>query len=229
MCGRFTLRTPTETIADLFAGVEFPEMTANFNIAPTQSVAAIRQPALRDSKELSWLRWGLVPSWATDIKMGARMINARCETIQEKPAFRAAFKKRRCLILADGFYEWQATPTGKQPIYIYRKDEQPFGMAGLWECNSQIGPTPMETCTVITTAANPLVAPIHDRMPVILPAEHFEQWLDSAFEDATVLQSLLQPYAAEKMSTRAVSRNVNKVGYNQADCLTPTATQGELF
>ena len=149
--------------------------------------------------------------------------------MQEKPAFRAAFKKRRCLILADGFYEWLATPHGKQPIYICLQDERPFCLAGLWECNSKLESKPLETCTILTTAANPLVAPIHDRMPVILRADHFDQWLDPDFKDADALQNLLQPFAAQEMATRAVSRNVNKVGYNHPDCLTPTATQGELF
>jgi putative SOS response-associated peptidase YedK len=227
MCGRFTLRTPAETIADLFGGIPVPRITANYNVAPTQQVATIRQGA--EGREFAWLRWGLLPSWAKDARMGARMINARGETVAEKPAFRAAFKRRRCLVLADGFYEWLATPQGKQPMYVTLQDDRVFAMAGLWEVNQRVTEDRIESCTIITTDANPLMARIHDRMPVILPADRYDMWLDSGFQDQQALQQLLVSFPADEMQVRPVSRNVNKVGYNQPDCIEPVATQGNLF
>ena len=233
MCGRFTLRTPTETIADIFSQLSVPEIPPSYNIAPTQNVAAIRSCKSTDnaqaSQEFAWLRWGLLPSWAKDKKMGARMINARSETVHEKPAFRSAFKKRRCLILADGFYEWLSTPDGKQPMYVTMHDDRPFCMAGLWETNKQIDDEKIESCTIITTSANPLMTPIHDRMPVILQEDRYNMWLDPAFEDREALQDLLAPFDDTQMAVRPVSRNVNKVSHNAADCIDPVATQGNLF
>ena len=231
MCGRFTLRTPTETIADIFSHVSVPEIPANYNIAPTQSVAAIRNPPSNDEggPQFAWLRWGLLPAWAKDHKLAARMINARSETIREKPAFRSAFARRRCLILADGFYEWVATRDGKQPMYISMLDEGPFCMAGLWEANHQVNPETVESCTIITTSANALVAPIHDRMPVILPADRHEMWLDQDFRDLDALQRQLQPLDAEQMQARPVSRQVNKVGFNTPQCIERVVLQQDLF
>lgn len=231
MCGRFTLRTSTESIADLFSGLEidFPDdpIEPNYNVAPTHSVAAVRNQ--KDHNELAFLHWGLLPSWAKEKKMAARMINARSETVSEKPAFRAAFKRRRCLVIADGFYEWLTTPDGKQPMYMTMKDDRPFAMAGLWEVNKRVADEKIESCTVITTNANPLLAPIHDRMPVILPPEHFEMWLDPAFKDSDQLQELLQPFDDQEMAARPVAKNVNKVAYNQPDCIDEIAVQGDLF
>ncbi|MGI9517975.1 MAG: SOS response-associated peptidase [Pirellulaceae bacterium] len=225
MCGRFTLRTPTESIVDLFSGIDIPPLPPNYNVAPTQSVATIRN--YHDQREFAWLHWGLIPFWATDRKIGSRMINARSETVREKPAFRAAFQKRRCLVLADGFYEWKATPDGKQPMYVTMRDDGPFCMAGLWESNRKLD-EPVQSCTIITTDANPLMAPIHDRMPVILPRDAWESWLDPGFEDADWLEKQLQPCDSDQMSVRPVSRNVNKVAYNQPDCIEPVAIQAEL-
>lgn len=227
MCGRFTLRTPTESIANLFAGIEFPEIPPNYNVAPTHSVAAIRSQD--GQSQFAWLRWGLLPSWARDKKMGARMINARSETVHEKPAYRSAFKKRRCLVLADGFYEWIKTPDGKQPMYITRKDDRPFSMAGLWESNRQVDDQPLESCTVCTTSANATMAPIHERMPVILDDANIDAWLDPDFRDTDVLRSMLAPCADDLLTARAVSRNMNKVAYNEPDCIEPVAVQGDLF
>ena len=145
------------------------------------------------------------------------------------PPFELPFKRRRCLVVADGFYEWLATAEGKQPMYINMKDNRPFAMAGLWEVNKQATDQKIESCTVITTSANPLMAPIHDRMPVILPPERFEMWLDPGFEDHDALQELLQPFDEQKMNARPVAKNVNKVGYNQPDCIDEIAIQGDLF
>ncbi len=225
MCGRFTLRTPTETIANLFGGIAIPPIPPSYNIAPTQNIATIRTHD--DRQEFAWLHWGLIPFWADDRKIGSRMINARAETVREKPAFRAAFQKRRCLVLADGFYEWKATPDGKQPMYVTMRDDGPFCMAGLWESNRKLE-EPVQSCTIITTDANPLMAPIHDRMPVILRRDAWKPWLDPHFEDADWLQKQLQPCDEAQMSVRPVSRNVNKVSYNQPDCIEPVSIQAEL-
>ena len=230
MCGRFTLRTSTKVVADLFSSLAIDEeiqFEPNYNISPTHSVAAVRQQG--DQNEFALLHWGLLPSWAKEKKIAARMINARSETVHEKPAFRAAFKRRRCLVIADGFYEWLSTPEGKQPMYITMKDNRPFAMAGLWEVNKKATDEKIESCTVITTSANPLMAPIHDRMPVILPAERFAMWLDTGFENREALQGLLQPLDEHKMFARPVAKNVNKVGYNAADCIDEIAVQGDLF
>jgi len=162
--------------------------------------------------------------------MASRMINARCETVHEKPAYRSAFKRRRCLVLADGFYEWLTTADGKkQPMYVTMKNDQPFAMAGLWEVNTRVAAEPIETCTVITTSANRLMEPIHDRMPVILSNEQHEMWLDPTFQNYDALQNQLQPFSADQMTARAVARNVNKVGYNLPDAIQPIDTQGQLF
>lgn len=220
MCGRFTLRTPTETIADLFSGIEFPDIPPSYNVAPTQSIAVLRDSG--DGPQFAWLRWGLVPFWADDIKLGNRMLNARSETVDEKPSFRAAFKKRRCLILADGFYEWKKTPDGKQPTYIHRQDDQVFTMAGLWERNRKVTTAdghPVETCTIITTTANSLMAPIHDRMPVILDANQRESWLAPDNDDVAQLKTWLVPCDATGWETYPVSTEVNKPAFNTPACI----------
>ncbi len=218
MCGRFTLRTPTETIVDMFEGLEIPEIQPSYNIAPTQTISAIRDTD--GGIAFASLHWGLIPFWADEKKIGNRMINARCETVRDKPAFRSAFKRRRCLILADGFYEWQKTAEGKQPMYIQQKHNQPFCFAGLWELNKKIG-DPIESCTIITTAANELMSTIHDRMPVILPKSKHDIWLDRAFEDYDVLQEMLQPYPDDDLIALPVSTKVNKPSYNAPDCIEP--------
>ena len=229
MCGRFTLRSPTHSVAELFHQLTLPELLPNYNIAPTQGVAAVRFSDGKNRPEFAQFRWGLLPEWATDIRMGARMINARSETIHEKPAFRSAFQQRRCLILADGFYEWKTTSEGKDPVYITLQSRKPFCMAGLWERNSNVETKPLETCTIITTTANQLLAPIHERMPVILPTDKQAAWIDPAFRDQSALRAFLRPLESEKMQYHAVSRSVNRVAYNQPECINPVATQRELF
>ncbi len=225
MCGRFTLRTPAETIADLFSEIAIPDIPPNYNVAPTHSVASIRRSG--DQPGFAWLQWGLVPFWAKDAKIGSRMINARSETVREKPAWRSAFRKRRCLILADGFFEWKKTSDGKQPMYIRMRDDRPYCFAGLWESNNKTG-APLETCTIVTTGPNELLQPIHDRMPVILPRPHHDAWLDPQFEDLDYLQSLLQPYPADEMEVWPVSPQVNKPAFNNPACIEPVATQQGL-
>jgi putative SOS response-associated peptidase YedK len=198
-----------------------------FNIAPSQGVAAVRV-ASGGSRELCSLKWGLVPSWADDVAIGNRMINARAETVATKPAYRKAFGSRRCLIVADGFYEWQKTGRQKQPFYIRLKDERPFGFAGVWEKWSKAG-EPLESCSIITTDANELVAPIHNRMPVIVPPEAYDLWLSPDTQEVELLQSLLRPYPADGMVAFPVSTLVNSPTRNSADCIQPLAEERTLF
>ena len=205
MCGRFTLNTPASEIATLFDGLEIPPQEPRHNICPTQDVLAVRQ--IDQQAQAVMLRWGLVPFWAKELKIGSRMINARSETVFEKPSFRAAAKSKRCVIVADGFYEW--TPVEgqkkKQPWLIARADNRPLLMAGLWERwrDKSAGPDApvVETCTIVTTAANKFMSPIHNRMPVLLDDEQLSFWLDVTFDDRDRLASLLQPSPWEGFET----------------------------
>jgi putative SOS response-associated peptidase YedK len=210
-------------MAALFDGLTFPRRTPRYNIAPTQNVLCVRQNK-DGNNECVDLRWGLVPSWAKDLKMGARMINARCETVAEKPSFRTAFKKRRCLVMADGFYEWKKQADGKQPYYITRKDDQPFGMAGLWEAwrDKAADDAPwIETCTIITTSANTLMQTLHDRMPVIFEPDQFDMWLDKDFSERQPLEQMLIPFANDELQAVPVSRIVNNAGNESPECIKP--------
>jgi putative SOS response-associated peptidase YedK len=218
MCGRYTLRTPVDTLAEQFDLDEYPSsLTASYNIAPTQGVAAVI--AEDEKRKLEILRWGLIPSWADDPAIGNRMINARAETVSEKPSFRGAFKERRCLVLADGFYEWQKTSNGKQPFYIHMEDGSPFAFAGLWEFWKN--GDEIRSCTIITTDANPLVGPIHNRMPVILHPEDYRLWLDPDFDEKEPLMDLLKPYPSEEMEAYVVSRRVNTPSNNEPSVVEP--------
>jgi len=210
MCGRFTYLLSWSEIVALYGLTAVTEMAPDwkprFNAAPTQTMPVIRLNAA-GKRELAALRWGLVPSWSKDPAMGAKLINARAETVAEKPAFRSAFKLRRCLVPADGFYEWRKLPGGgKQPYRITMADGAPFAFAGLWERWSK-GPEPLETFTIITTTANSLVAPIHDRMPVIIDAADHDAWLEA--RDTAIPMALLRPYPAERMTAYPVSTRVN--------------------
>lgn len=212
MCGRYTLRTSPQQFLQLslFGQEAFEE--PRYNIAPTQDVPVVRvrqtDEESRSGKaryEVANMRWGLVPSWAGDLRMGSRLINSRSETAAEKPSFRNAFIHRRCLIPADGFYEWKAVPRAKkkQPYLIEMRNSQPFAFAGLWEYWSR-GDTPVTSCTILTTTPNSLVAELHDRMPVILRPEHYEIWLDSDVSDAAVLQNLLTAFDPDAMQYHAI-------------------------
>jgi putative SOS response-associated peptidase YedK len=224
MCGRFTLTQSPELVAELFELEDLPQFVAGFNIAPTQPVPVIRLAEARSSKlaqrHFDFLYWGLIPSWAKDPSMGARMINARSETVTEKPSFRTAFKRRRCLIVADGFYEWQKVGSKKQPYYFHLDDHRPFGFAGLWERWHSPAGDEIESCTILTTAANELMRPIHDRMPVILPPQLQAQWLDPT-QDGTKLLPLLQPYPEAEMHSYPVSTAVNSPKHDSPDCILP--------
>jgi putative SOS response-associated peptidase YedK len=221
MCGRFTLRAPASVLAEQFALFEVPPFTPRFNIAPSQPVPVVRlaPEQLDPRRELVWLRWGLIPSWAKDRTIGNRMINARAETVAEKPAFRAALRRRRCLVAADGFYEWQRTGKRKQPYFIRLRDDRPFAFAGLWE--SWEGPdcVQIESCTLLTTEPNELMRPIHNRMPVILLAQHYQQWLDTTVQEPEQLLPLFRPYPAGEMTAEPVSTFVNSPANEGPECI----------
>lgn len=221
MCGRFTLTVDPAELKDRFEGVSFPEKYApRFNIAPSQPVLAIPNDG---TKMADFLLWGLIPSWAKDPSIGNRMINARGETLAEKPAFRGAYKYKRCLILADGFYEWKSQPGTKVkvPHFIHLKDGKPFAFAGLWDEWQAPDGSPVRTCTIITTAPNPLTATIHDRMPVILRAEDYAEWLDQAPRTPESFQHLIASYPAELMEAYPVSALVNSPANDAAECVQP--------
>jgi putative SOS response-associated peptidase YedK len=220
MCGRYTLKTPANVLAEQFQIDEYPSsMNASYNIAPTQEVAAVIEG--EGKRKLEMLHWGLTPSWADDPRMGNKIINARAETVAEKPSFRKAFRNHRCLVLADGFYEWHKTGNGKQPNYIRMEDDSPFAFAGLWE--SWQNGTEIRSATIITTDANDVVGPIHNRMPVILHPEDYTLWLDPGFDEKEPLTTLLKPYPAEAMEPYPVSRRVNSPSNNEPSCIESVA------
>lgn len=221
MCGRFAFYSPTEAVSRLFGTASGADLPPSYNIAPTQDAPVVRGVA-GDGREFVTLRWGLVPFWAKDAKIGNRMINARSETVAGKPAFRQAFRKRRCLILADGFYEWQKTPAGKTPWYISLASGGPFAMAGLWESwrgGEYDDDRPLQTCTIITTSPNELMAQLHNRMPAILLDDAVDRWLDPASDPAD-LSGLLAPIPAHRLAAAQVSRRVNSPANDDADLIT---------
>jgi len=221
MCGRFSLSQSAEAIKEVFALPEVPSWEPRYNVAPTQLVPTVRQSLEQSDRQFHLLRWGLIPSWAKDSAMGARLINARAETVTEKPSFRVAFRRRRCLVVADGFYEWQRGVLAhkKQPFYFRLKNGQPFAFAGLWEHWKAPDGEVIESCTILTTAANELVYPIHDRMPVILEPKDYDLWLDPAVQQPELLQHLLHPYQAEAMKSYPVSTLVNNPVNNRPECI----------
>jgi putative SOS response-associated peptidase YedK len=211
MCGRFAFYSPHEAVVRLFglAG-DTPGIEARYNIAPTQFIAAVRAPGDAGARALAMLYWGLVPGWARDKAIGARMINARAETLAEKPSFRSAYQRRRCMVLADGYYEWQRTAGGKQPYYLRLASGEPFAMAALWErWRDPAGGEPLESCAIVTTVPAAAVAHVHDRMPVILPPGAYDEWLDPKVTDAARLERLLVPFTAAPLEARPVGRAVN--------------------
>ncbi len=222
MCGRFSLSSSVAEIAAVF-GVESDDLPPRYNIAPSQSVAAIVRLPDTSKPQLQMLQWGLIPAWAKDPKIGYKLINARAETVSEKPSFRSAFRQRRCLIPTTGFYEWQqvAGSRQKQPYFIGLQDERLFAFAGLYERWESPGGDILETCTIITTAANDLVEPIHDRMPVILDRNDYNLWLDPSFGEIGSLQTLLKPYPAVEMKIYPVSSLVNSPKNDSAECRQP--------
>jgi putative SOS response-associated peptidase YedK len=219
MCGRFTLTTDLETLAALLGLDSVPAAFApRYNIAPTQPVAAVPGG---EKRVLTHFRWGLVPGWAKDPSIGRRLINARAETLAEKPSFRAAFRRRRCLIPADGFFEWKKDGKRKTPLYIRMKSGAPFALAGLWEHWAAPDGSELDTCAIVTTAPNELLAPIHDRMPVIFPPSSWDQWLVPGDARPEELAPLLVPYPSDGMETYEVSARINSPGYDGPELIRP--------
>lgn len=229
MCGRYTLKTPAAQLMDLFRVFDFPELTPRYNIAPTQKVLCIRLDE-NGILQAVMMKWGLIPFWADDQSIGSKMINARGETVAEKPAFRTAFARRRCLIIADGFYEWQKLSTGKkQPWLMEWFDHSPFAMAGLWESwtpKATVGTmsddpaSVVESCSIITTEANSFMSVLHDRMPVILSPESWMAWLSAASGKEQLL-GLIKPLEEELLIRTCVSTIVNRPVPDSPDCVQP--------
>ncbi|MEY8757573.1 SOS response-associated peptidase [Peribacillus frigoritolerans] len=219
MCGRFTLFTDIEEIKERFdiQGSFDEEYQFSYNIAPSQSVLSVINDGVRN--RLGYLRWGLIPFWAKDEKAGYKMINARAETIAEKASFRNAYKKKRCLIIADSFYEWKKTPERKIPMRIKLKNHAPFGMAGLWESWKSPEGISIYSCSIITTVPNELMTSIHDRMPVILKPEDEKDWLNPSINDPAYLQQYLKSFDSEQMEAFEVSTGVNSTKNNSPNLI----------
>jgi len=222
MCGRFALATPGPEIARLFRLEAVPTLTARYNIAPSQVVVGVRETA-DQRRELTLFQWGLIPHWAKDPRIGNRMINARAETVAEKPAFRTPLRRRRCLIPADGYYEWAKTSgKRKQPYFIRLRGGEPFAFAGLWDVWEQGSDAYIESCTLLTTESNALVRPIHDRMPVIVRPEDYDLWLDPQMQRPERLAPLFAPYPSEQMEAYRVSFRVNNPAHDDPACIEPS-------
>ena len=220
MCGRFTLQIPPELLANIFGLIEIPEAPARYNIAPSQKVAVIRQNGDGQNR-LNFMRWGLIPTWAEDMSIGYKLINARSETVHEKHSFRNAIRYRRCLIPTSGFYEWMGEGKAKKPLYIRLKDGSPMVFAGLWESWKSPQKDIVESCTILTTSSNKLIAPIHDRMPVILHPQEYDAWLDREMDDPENLKWLYQPYPFELMEMYPVSHQVNSTNNDGPELTKP--------
>lgn len=222
MCGRYTITIDAETARNVLGLAKMPDdFHPRYNVAPSQPVAVVTNS---EERRAEWMRWGLIPFWAKDATIGSRLINARSETIMEKPAFKNAFNKRRCLVLADGFYEWKkgAGPKGRSQPYLFKRaDGKPFAFAGLWEFWRSPEGEEIRSCTIITTQANGIVEPVHERMPVILSGDALWDWLDESQSGA--LMGLLRPYPAESMTTYPVSPMVNRPELDVPDLILPVA------
>jgi putative SOS response-associated peptidase YedK len=218
MCGRLTRRSPPRVVAEAFGLPEVPELFPRFNVAPGEAVAVVRKMPQAEVRELVLLRWGLIPPWAGDPSIGDRLANAHSETAATKPSFSRAFRSRRCLVVADGFYEWQKVNGRKQPYFVGLQSDRPFGLAGLWERWDK-GGEPVESCTILTTDANELMQPIHERMPVILPPDQYGLWLDPRCQDAGKLAKLLRPFPSTGMMAYPVSTLVNNPRNDVPQCV----------
>lgn len=219
MCGRFALYSDPFTLARRFEADAPPELSPRYNVAPSQNIPIVRDEG--EKRRFALARWGLIPHWAKDMKIGYSTINARAETVSSKPAFRNAFRHRRCLIPADGFYEWQTIPGSKvkKPWFIALRDREPMAFAGLWERWRSPEGKELESCSIIVTDANEIMRPIHDRMPVILAPDDWSVWLEPEAKDAGVLQGLLKPYSAEGMAAWPVSTKVNSPQNDSVECM----------
>ncbi len=222
MCGRFTLTANPEVVRDLFDLATTPSnMEPRYNVAPTQPVAVITNDG---PHALTYFRWGLVPSWSKDIKIGNKLINARSEEAYQKPSFRSAFKRRRCLIPTNGFYEWQKEGKGKTPHFIHLRGGELFAFAGLWEIWHSPEGDELRTCTILTTEANALVAPLHNRMPVILKPQDYSLWLAKSEQPTEVLMPLMRAYDPNAMEEYVVSTMVNHATVDAPEMVEPIAS-----
>jgi putative SOS response-associated peptidase YedK len=226
MCGRFLLTTPAEALAELLGLDEAPEVVMRFNIAPTQVVGIVRASAGHPRREWALARWGLVPADSELPTTRAPLFNARAETLHEKPAFRAAFRRSRCLIPASGFYEWKTEGGRRQPFLFRLKGEAPFAFAGLWERWQRGAEPPLDSCAIVTTEPNSLLSEVHDRMPVILAPEAYVAWLDPASQDHEILAQMLRPYPASAMEAHRVGVHVNNARFDDPLCAVPDGAPG---
>ncbi|MBM3214643.1 SOS response-associated peptidase [Candidatus Poribacteria bacterium] len=224
MCGRFTMATPSPELARLFDLEEMPTVAPRYNVSPTQNVLGIRARGEDGSqREAAWLRWGLIPGWAKDPSIGARMINARSETAAEKPSFRTPLRRRRCLIPADGFYEWRRTGSQKQPYLVRVRGGEPFAFGGIWDVWRQGDDVVIESCAILTTEPNDLMVSIHDRMPVIIRPEEFDLWIDPSMQKPGDIAHLMAPFPASEMDAIAVTTRVNNPANDDPQCAVPAA------
>jgi len=233
MCGRYRLSRRKQIIEEHFDSADWQDdWSPRFNIAPTQPVPVIRQHPKESRRDLSLMRWGLIPSWAKDTSGAARMINARGETAHTLPAFRDAMKLRRCLVPADGFYEWAKTAKAKQPYCFEVNDGALFAFAGLWDRWKDTGGNWVKTCSILTTTPNAVTAPIHDRMPVIIDPDAYDLWLDPGMQNVAAISELLKPYGARQMRCYPISNRINHVANDDVECSRPVElvqAQNRLF
>ena len=216
MCGRYTLTTNIQTVAKVFGVEPTLETQPRYNVAPTQEVVTI---VSNGQKHLAWMRWGLIPRWAKDAAIGSKMINLRADTLEEKPSFRRLLDTKRCLMIADGFFEWKQENGVKYPMYYTLKDNEPFAFAGVWDTWTNPQGEPIRSCSLITTEPNSLVSQVHNRMPVILPQEARQEWLNMDIHDTAFLEQLLVPFPADEMTVRQVSRAVNNASVDNPSVL----------
>jgi putative SOS response-associated peptidase YedK len=233
MGGRYRLSRRKQIVEEYFDASGDEDWNPHYNIAPTQPIPVIRQPPKEPNRVLSLMRWGLIPSWAKDMSSAAGMVNARSETASTKPAFRDPMKFRRCLVPADGFYEWARTGTAKQPYCFEVNDGELFALAGLWDRWRDPSGQWIKSCSILTTTPNAVTSVVHDRMPVILNPDAFDLWLDPGFTDVTAASELLQPYDARLMRSYPVSTRINHAENDDAECAKPieleAPPQGLLF
>jgi putative SOS response-associated peptidase YedK len=222
MCGRYNLTTPPEAMRRLFRYREQPNFPPRYNIAPTQPIAIVRLK--EGAREFALVRWGLIPSWVKDPRKFALCINARAETLLDKPSFRAAVRYRRCLVPADGCYHWQPAERTKRPFHVHPREGGPIAFAGIWETWSDPAGGEIDTCAIVTVPANGAMRPIHDRMPAVVAPEHFDAWLDADKVDAETAVALLTPAAEDFWEAQEISPRVNKVANDDEKVIEPVTT-----
>lgn len=221
MCGRFDLHIPRELLERIFGAPFLHDIQPHYNIAPSQQIVVVRTDQ-EGNRQFAFLKWGLIPYWTKDPSIGSKMINARSETVDVKPAFRNSLKHRRCIIPANGFYEWEEVEGKKKPLYVKMKDDSPMLFAGIWDHWKSSEGNEIESCTILTTNSNELIKPLHDRMPLILEAGDVNLWLDTQVTDPEKLKLLLVPYPSEKMGMFPVSEIVNSPRNDNPECILPS-------